>query len=47
MTWIIWIVFGFFMCLLSALFLGGICHSAGLADREIERLEALDREARQ
>ena len=42
----IWIVFTLGMIGMAVLALGGICHSAGLADRELDRLEALDREAR-
>jgi hypothetical protein len=34
----IWIVFAVFMVLLGALFLGGLCATAGRSEREIERL---------
>ena len=39
-----WIIFAVCMTALAALFLGGICHGAGLADRELERLEREERE---
>ena len=35
----IYIAFAIFMTALATLVIGGICHGAGLADREIERLE--------
>ena len=35
----IWLLFVGFLVLLSGMFIGGICHGAGLADRELERLE--------
>ena len=35
----IWLLFVGFLVLLSGMFLGGLCHGAGVADREWERLE--------
>lgn len=34
-----WIVLGVCVVGLGILVLGGICHAAGMADREIERIE--------
>jgi hypothetical protein len=37
---IAWILFTLCVSALLVLVVGGICHSAGMADREIERLES-------
>jgi len=34
-----WIIFTMFMVLLAAMFIGGLCATAGISEREIERLQ--------